>query len=386
MESLLVNVSKYAASHQTSPIENFITEAFAWLLKYDDAVRKTVNDLLILKSEQKSLVFHSLCHSDDIETQVNFSGKYPDLLWNAVDNAFCAIFEHKVWSELHINQLDNYRQYAQSHLNKPFVIVLITAHAGQHRQSPDIALCWHEIADVIGKLEPCDDKSMWLRNEFINLLKNNGLVNSTPINPLAVAYYNDVKNIDKQLYEMVQRSVECPWPLYHADIPFHYPAKHRSNRNSKIYEEWGRIGLEFASTIGDNNESGWLPGVFCGFMVDSHDHITDDLLEHGPVAIFILSVDKSIQHRLKLSGCYDRLVEEISVALPEGWQLSDRTTMGHRYNAWHPVMIYRNLTNFLAGANTADQQTSVYFEQMSELQKLFLDSSAFSEFCREIQK
>ncbi|WP_330130796.1 hypothetical protein [Shewanella xiamenensis] len=50
LDSLLVNVSKYAASHQNSPIENFITEAFAWLLKHDDAVRKAFSELLAKKA------------------------------------------------------------------------------------------------------------------------------------------------------------------------------------------------------------------------------------------------------------------------------------------------------------------------------------------------
>lgn len=44
--SLLVNISKYAASHKTSPIENFVTEAFAWLLKNDESVRQAIYHLL----------------------------------------------------------------------------------------------------------------------------------------------------------------------------------------------------------------------------------------------------------------------------------------------------------------------------------------------------
>lgn len=213
LDSLLVNVSKYAASHQNSPIENFITEAFAWLLKHDNEVRKAFSEMLEKKSTYDAKEISSIYQSADIETQVNFGGKFPDLLWTSVDNDFCLIFEHKVWSELHHKQLDNYRTYAQEHLNKHFQIVLITAHSGQHRQSPNIALCWYEIVELIGSISDADEKTVWLRDEFVNLLKSNGLVNSTPLNPLAISYYNDVKNIDKQLYEIVCRCQHLAWPL-----------------------------------------------------------------------------------------------------------------------------------------------------------------------------
>ena len=46
MNSLLVNVSKNAASHQTSPIENTITEAFAWMLRNDKPIREALIGLI----------------------------------------------------------------------------------------------------------------------------------------------------------------------------------------------------------------------------------------------------------------------------------------------------------------------------------------------------
>lgn len=384
MESLLVNVSKYASSHQTSPIENFITEAFAWLLKYDDEVRDSMDTLLKSKAELKNLAYQPLCQSDDIETQVNFGGKYPDLLWNSTDNRFSVIFEHKIWSELHPQQLDNYRKYAQAHLNRDFIIVLITAHVGQHRQSPDIALCWYEIAKIIKSLEDGDDRSTWLRIEFVKLLQSNGLVNTTPINPLAISYYNDVKNIDSKLYEIVQRSVQSSWPIYESELSFHKSARHRNARGRN--DSWGRIGLEFSSLNADNDESSWNPGLFCGFLIDGADHVAKDLLKNGPIAVFMISVNKNTQPKLKRNGAYDRLVAELSLTLPTGWLVSDRTVRGHKFNPWHPLIIYRSLADFMSGADTLEQQSATYFEQMSELQSVFTASTSFVDFCDELRR
>lgn len=229
MESLLVNISKYASSHQTSPIENFITETFAWLLRNDASVRKAIAAFLNIKGKEQGLHIPLIGNSNYLDTQVNFGGKYPDMCWDSEDQTFSIIFEHKIWSELHDNQLDNYRKYAEENLGKGFVIVLITAHSGQHRQYPDLALCWYQIAEVIEKVNSGDEKDKWIREEFINLLKNNGLIKMTPINPLSIAYYNDAKKIEQQLYDIAQRTASKEWPIQKldSDISYNRPALQR---------------------------------------------------------------------------------------------------------------------------------------------------------------
>ena len=121
-KSLLVNISKYASSHQTSPIENFITETFAWLLREDIAIREALIVYLQQQYPDKQIAAKSMSDSTSIDTQVNFNGKYPDMLWSSIDKDFCIIFEHKVWSELHENQLNNYREYATEQLNQEFLV------------------------------------------------------------------------------------------------------------------------------------------------------------------------------------------------------------------------------------------------------------------------
>ena len=80
MESLLVNVSKYASNHQTSPIENFITEAFAWLLRNDSAVRSAIATFVHMKGKEQGLHLPLVDSSNYLDTQVNFGGKSPDML------------------------------------------------------------------------------------------------------------------------------------------------------------------------------------------------------------------------------------------------------------------------------------------------------------------
>ncbi|MFP8846131.1 hypothetical protein ACLILW_20985 [Shewanella baltica] len=384
--SLLVNISKYAASHKTSPIENFVTEAFAWLLKNDGSVRQAINHLLQEKAVLKGLAIDSMAESEYVDTQVNFNGKFPDMLWESIDRDFCVIFEHKIWSELHHKQLSNYRDFAEKSLNKRFLIVLITAHVGQHRQQPDIALCWYDIAKQIQAIESDNEKLNWIREEFIQLLESNGLINVSAINPLSIAYYQEAKNIDQQLYNICQHSINNQWPLLteSRSTLFSSPPKHRNARGRN--DTWGRIGLEFSSLADFNDEKAWQPALFCGFIVDGADHQIHDLLNTTPIAAVVLSVNEKLQPKVKVHGYYDQLVLDISSKLPKEWRLSDRTTLGNKANKWHPLIIYRDLTEFIASASTFEQQQETFFNQMAAIQRLFIDSESFTVFCGEMQK
>ncbi|EGR4110583.1 hypothetical protein DDN58_15960 [Vibrio cholerae] len=383
MESLLVNVSKYAASHQTSPIENFITEAFAWLLRNDSAVRNAFAEFLQNKAEEKGLDIPFVGSSEFIDTQVNFNGKYPDMLWNAKEHTFNIIFEHKIWSELHDHQLDNYRNYAEEKFGKAFAIVLITAHSGQHRQSPDLALCWYQISELIENVDCGDAKEQWVREEFNNLLKNNGLVNMSPINPLSIAYYQDAKKIDQQLYDIAQRTADREWPIQQldSDISYNKPPFLRKARTGK-HDAWGRIGLEFNNVTQEYEEGGWTPGIFCGFLIDGDDHCMNDLMPNEPLAVLIVDIDEPLHAVLHANAHFKSLVNEI--VLPNGWHSSVRTI--ENKNPWHPLIFYRNLSNFISGATTLEQQSDTFFQQMAELQQVLLNCDSFVTFCKDMHR
>ncbi|MFA0356845.1 PD-(D/E)XK nuclease family protein [Vibrio breoganii] len=378
--SLLVNVSKYASSDKTSPTENFVTEAFAWLLRNDSDVRGVLSRLLKSKGTDKAVPFDRLIESDSFDTQVNFNGKYPDMLWDSLDNEWAIVFEHKVWSELHENQLYNYRKFAEEQLGKEFILVLITAHAGQHRQNPDIALCWHEIAKEIERLDAKSEKSGWIRDEFIQLLKSHGLVDVSPINPLSISYYQEAKKLDKQLTDICLGSQHHKWPISanEIEVGFSLPSK------LKI-AQWGRIGLNF-STVNKDDEAGWEPALFFGFIIDGSDHLVDDLLENGPIAAVVLSLAENLQVSIKQDGYYDRLIEELRPKVPVGWKLSDRTEHGKMANKWHPLIIFKDLSEFFADAKTVSSQYTTYTDQMSAMQTLLQGCESFQVFCNEMRK
>ncbi|MGR5299223.1 hypothetical protein ACPV5U_27985 [Vibrio mediterranei] len=384
--SLLVNVSKYASSDRTSPIENFITEAFAWLLRNDKDVRRALSQLLKSKGTNKPIPFEQLPESDIFDTQVSFNGKYPDMLWSSHDDNWSVIFEHKVWSELHENQLSNYRNYAKEHLGKPFILVLITAHAGQHRQSPDIALCWYEVAEKISAIDSGDLKQKWIRDEFTELLKSNGLINMSPVNPLSIAYYFEAKRLENQLYDIAKRCINRDWPIQTFDCGSLYNRTPLQRNARGKSDAWGRIGLEFNNVTKEYSDGGWNPGIFCGFLIDGEDHCVGDLLEehNEPLAVLIMDLDEPLHSILLSKGIFRKFVSEIS--LPTGWFLSDRTISNKTINSWHPLIIYRPLSGFIGSGTTVEQQSEEFFQQMAQLQQLLLDNDSFRAFCEEMHR
>ena len=173
MDSLLINLRKYRPRENTDPLENFMTEAFAWLLRRNTGFSmhwlESLNELFD-DGEKFMLPTEDVLWS----TQDNFDGKYPDMVasWSQTR----IIFEHKVWADLHENQLSNYRSYADKQ-SWDYRLILITARKSQHEQNPDLAICWDLVYKQITQYLNQDDTELesWLLEEFLALLRSEGM-------------------------------------------------------------------------------------------------------------------------------------------------------------------------------------------------------------------
>lgn len=374
-ESLLLNVSKYAASDKTSPIENFVTEAFAWLLKNDEEARNAILKLVRSKGSKQDIDRSNSSDDFDISTQMNFNGKYPDMVWQDNANAWTLIFEHKVWSELHHNQLNNYREYAETHFPR-YELVLITARSTQHRQDPDVALCWYDIAESLRQLKGESEKAAWLRDEFIALLEGNGLLNITPIDPLSLHYYKAAKKIDEQLLNICQEVTNDKWPLEDS-LGF--------KKQTSLRKKEGRVGFYISQHLG-NDKLAWRPGIFSGFLLEGWDLIAEDLLEKGPVACLTFSFDKALHSISKASSIYKDLVNELESndEIAQLWTVHDRSLRA-KFNPWHPLIITANLSDLFETCNSIDQQIQRYSDEIERLQRVLISCPAFARLCESLK-
>ena len=104
---LLTSLRKYKVTDKRDPIENFMTEAFAWLLKNYESFSSFFVKEMIEKLNSDITVSKKI----NWFTQKNFNGVFPDMVCEFDNNSI--VFEHKARSCLHEDQLKNYREYAK---------------------------------------------------------------------------------------------------------------------------------------------------------------------------------------------------------------------------------------------------------------------------------
>ena len=169
--NLFLSLRKYRPREGNDPLENYVTAAFGWILNNHDDF-----SVFILNKLCNLLKYSEILAPIKWSTQVHFNGFYPDMVceFNG-NNAF--VFENKVWSPLHSDQLSNYRNQAKQHYGE-HRLILITANSSQHKQNPDLALCWKDIfqwTEEWLKAHKGNNSMHCIFQDFLNLLEYLGL-------------------------------------------------------------------------------------------------------------------------------------------------------------------------------------------------------------------
>jgi hypothetical protein len=373
MENLLVNLRKYRPRENTDPLENFVTETFAWLLKSSDEVRDSVlsciNEFLDTAVE--------LPKGDcEISTQENFSNKYPDLVVAWPECTW--VFEHKVWSNLHKNQLKNYREYIES-CTDDHRIILITAKAYQHGQNPDAALCWQDIYKCLSKLEQTlnDEKLSWAIGDFLTLLKTEGLGPSTPINSFSMKHYLEAVKFDNQVDSVFQAAKHKSWPLQSRILA---PEIKRQKTET-------RVGLEFCPVIGEYGRR-WLPGVFFGVILDGYDHGVTEFLNDELNLCIVFDFNRTGQTHIKNSSTYQSFKTKLQSLVNsefKQWEFIDTVKEPKaKANKWHPIVMLCPMLNVFEHTTSHDQQVETVHKLMGCFQEKLIGISEFKQLVDEL--
>lgn len=373
MESLLVNLRKYRPREKTDSLENFITEAFAWLLRSSSEVQESILEVI---NERLDNTFSVETENCEISTQENFSGKYPDLVMSWSDGTL--VFEHKVWSELHKNQLKNYRDHISKHSNN-YRLILITAKVYQHSQKPDASLCWKDIYQCLDSLKSNtnDEKLSWAINDFLELLKSEGLGPSMPINRFSITHYMEAIKFDSQVDSVFQSALHKEWSLANIGIA---PTFKRQKVET-------RVGLEFCPTTPDDGRR-WLPGIFCGVLLDGEDHGVTKLLNNQLNLCLIFDFNKDGQCFIQKSTNYQKLrgeLKQLSESTLSDWRFIDSEIEPEaKLNKWHPMMFIRPMLEVFELTTTHDEQVEKVFSVFEEIQKALINETSFNLLVEEL--
>ena len=146
MDSLFTSLRKYRPREKSDPFENFVTEAFAWLLRKDTELGLCFIDGISKKLASKGKGFTLRGNEVAWSTQENYGGVYPDM--EAKLSGITLVFEHKVHAPLHNDKLQSYRSYHER-MGREYRLILITGHQSHSAHDPALALCWYENYQLI---------------------------------------------------------------------------------------------------------------------------------------------------------------------------------------------------------------------------------------------
>lgn len=375
MDSLFTSLRKYRPRENTDPIENFITEAFAWLLRKDEELsRYFINDIaqrLANTANNFSVPSGEISWS----TQLNYGGVFPDM--EATWLGMTLVFEHKVWSKLHDGQLKNYRDYHESSDND-YRMILITGHYSQYDQNPDLALCWHDIYVLLNHYLAASQQreTTWVINDFLQLLKSEGLGPAAPISHTAICHYQEAITLRSQLEALMSRIATHQWPV--------------PDYQSEVKKKEGVVGIQFyrgnSENIGCKN---WTPGVLVGFMLEGWDHLYESRLKDGLKFILNLSITHRFHDVYLDLAEYKELTKELADKAANSsrdWTFYHHRAQANPFNPWHPLYLEYPMLDVFKGTETTAEQEQRFIEIAEEALSLLVSCPAFEKLTAALEK
>ena len=303
--------------------------------------------------------------------QISSGSKRPDM--TCIFGKQALIFEHKIWTQLHSNQLENYRRVGESYYgDEKFAIILITARHDQQKQNPDLHLLWRDVynwlhgwlKDSLSHNASDSEKANleFVCQNFLTLLKNRGLGPMLPITNEHFEAFKAKPDVDEGMrrLKVLLRSVIDRWPQVMQET-----LKKDSDmlEPSGLEDKWGRTGF--------NVLHGWHPDIFVGVLYDGKDH-KEELLgdENSPGACVIFDILKDTYSDYWENPHYKELLKRLAEKWPAGrkaaWQAIHHLDATKR-NSWHPIHIRRNLADVLLDGKSGEEQADAFLEEVKEV-------------------
>jgi len=366
-------------------LENFATEAFAWMLRN----HPSLSERLLEEVNERRIGDAGLMLGEGRwETQVHMDGNgIADMVWWGEDQAF--VFEHKVRGEARADQVHRYQKSIQADEVASVLIMRDAWHyAGPTDElfDPPVRFTWREVYDIVDAWHEKQQEKVSSIEDFLAFLKHEGLgpqprLSESKLRAFAVG--KDVADILYRMLRTLQSSFD--WSFVYESFPDtdgdNTPVT--TWREEKMPPKWGRMGLRFYSK--------WNPGLFAGLLIDPSDH-EGELIdpELGPDIAIILDVGKTSLggragfQRMARSSAYKSLCE--SVRGLSDWKVEARD-VGEALatNYKHPILIQRSLANVVGRKQSAEEQLSAMHETIREGVQHFLRDDKMNELNQVIE-
>ncbi len=163
MHDLFSKLLRYLPSEKSSPLENYLTEILAYLLKKSEKFRAEFFDIAGIKGTELKTI-----EEEQIQTQFYNQGSIFDILIS--NSELEIIIENKIDSGFSPGQLKKYKEYLK-HLNKKLTQLVAITKSLEYEEldSVDSRITWYELYENL-----LDDKAILNYEErlidyFLNL-------------------------------------------------------------------------------------------------------------------------------------------------------------------------------------------------------------------------
>ncbi len=336
-DNLLVSLQKYASRPNYNPLENFITEAFAWLLRNNS---DALNAFLKLIDTKYPLHFDfENQRLKRCETQFYLDSGIADLV--LFFDPYAIVVEIKVRAGGRQEQVEQYKE-SLHRLGYPNVVsVFLSPGFSYQSENADVCLRWSEVYKALAE-GAMDDR----RLEFLGFLDSQGLAPGLDLDCAAFAYapkvystFNNLTGLWKRIAGRLNQTNNHLFP------------------RSFYHDAWGRQGIMFKRS--DSKDADWNPALTIGVLYDPTDHgyepITKDC---GSVFMMTVDIGKSFFEQIRVSSKWQKFKDDVKKSCAEtegklaGWRCFDSKEYhqehGGQFNEWHPLAIYKPVTELLA--------------------------------------
>jgi hypothetical protein len=375
MSNLFITLRARQPTQNRDPQEDYVTDAFAWLLQQEPLLCTEYVRLLdprLDRIDPSAVRWQTQC---SLKTPAGAVVR-PDLVC-LIHGGPAIVCEHKVWSPLREDQLSDYRAAARvAWPTREVMTVLVTARARQHTQPATRRLTWADVHRLC-KDHPDSGATGGLVRQFAGLLAHLGLGPPAPLAHDDLWAYYSQSRVDAALPAILCAVAEMTGPGGPPAIRERLrrlrgtagadgdPTLHVRER------KWGRAGVTF--------DGPWTPGFFFGLMMDTTDHAVDlhpaGSPAAGPAFVGILSFQPG--HELAQgflgSTAFDALRSRLRGGAGRWTFVDPHAEPGGGRNPWHRLFLAMPTAELLRGTTDHPEQVSRIVDAIGELTDLWLD-------------
>lgn len=384
-DSLLVALHTYRPTATRNPTEDYLTEAWAWLLRNVPGLWRVFERELVEVARGERRAYAMLFDPpaalpDDADpssarTQETAPACRLDMVVDGPGGGW--LFEHKVWAAEGHHQLQRYRSWARKNWPDAHAVVYVTASPRQWYRDgaregagPHLQITWAFVERICADFVAASPAGGPIVEDFMALLKTQGLGRPPELSGAGLREYyaaQDVLPALRQIWRELEDRSHWGW-LYERLPPMGGP--------DRPFRRWARGDLPREGRFGLDFYEWWNPGIFLGALLDPTDHkVSTSNPELGPDLAVIVSYNQA--EGIEPSAAVFETSPEFTalrtrLAAESGrWHFEDHLTARNR-NPWHPLHLRCPLSEVVDRARDADEQLELVLAEGTAMLELLL--------------